>query len=93
MNFFGADLEFDAERGRERAFSWRVNESERLGNKYGAPYLLDERQEISSGAELQDEPDVVPRLVPVVELEDVGAAEAVDDLGGARRRKTQTSKN
>lgn len=57
------------------------------------PHLFDEREKVAPRAELENEPHVVPRLVPVVELEDVGAAEAVDDLGGARRRKTQTSKN
>lgn len=52
-------------------------------------HLFDEREKVASRAELENEPHVVPRLVPVVELEDVGAAEAVNHLGGARRHKRQ----
>lgn len=43
-------------------------------------HLFDEREKVSSGTELKDEPHVVPRLVPVVELQDVGAAKTVDHL-------------
>lgn len=39
--------------------------------------LFDKSKEIASSAELQDKPDIVPGLVPVIELEHVGAAESV----------------
>lgn len=43
-------------------------------------YLFDEGEQVTPGAELQDEPHIIPRLVPVVKLEHVGTAEAVNDL-------------
>lgn len=45
-----------------------------------APYLLDESQQVSSRTELQYEPHIVPRFVPVVKLQHVGAAKPVYNL-------------
>lgn len=43
-------------------------------------YLFDESKKIAPRAEFEDKPHVVPCLVPVVELEHVRAAQAVDHL-------------
>ncbi len=41
--------------------------------------LLDELKQVGARAVLENDPEMVPGLVPVVELEDVGMVEVVED--------------
>ena len=41
--------------------------------------LLDHLEKISSRAVLEDDPEVVARLVPIIELEDVAILQVVED--------------
>ena len=42
-------------------------------------FLFNELKEVSSGAVLKDDPEMVPRLVPVEEAEDVSVLQVVKD--------------